>query len=259
MAATYRFLDNCEDKKLLGNKGANLVTMTKLGLPVPPGFVVSIEAYKDYKPSGRLPSTEIDSALEWLEEQSGKKLGGGLEVSVRSSAPVSMPGMMDTVLNIKEYTEKVKSAKYTEAGQGGGVWAVPCDIAMPNATQNELNGQDAKILVKNGVKAVGEGANMPCTPEAVEVFLKSGVLFSPAKAANAGGVATSGLEMSQNSMRMSWSFEETDAKLKTIMRNIHTQCKEAAREYGCPGNFVAGANIAGFIKVADAMLAQGVV
>ena len=160
---------------------------------------------------------------------------------------------------IKEYTEKVKSAKYTEAGQGGGVWAVPCDIAMPNATQNELNGQDAKILVKNGVKAVGEGANMPCTPEAVEVFLKSGVLFSPAKAANAGGVATSGLEMSQNSMRMSWSFEETDAKLKTIMRNIHTQCKEAAREYGCPGNFVAGANIAGFIKVADAMLAQGVV
>ncbi len=160
---------------------------------------------------------------------------------------------------IKEYVTKVKTAKYAEAGQGGGVWSVAGDIAMPNATQNELNGQDAKALVKNGVKAVGEGANMPCTPEAVEVFIKNGVMFSPAKAANAGGVATSGLEMSQNSMRTSWSFEETDAKLKVIMRNIHTQCKDAAAEYGENGNFVVGANIAGFLKVADAMVAQGVV
>jgi len=160
---------------------------------------------------------------------------------------------------IKEYAEEVKSAKYAEAGSGDNVWTVPCDIAMPNATQNELNGDDAKTLIKNGVKAVGEGANMPCTPEAVEAFLEAKVLFSPAKAANAGGVATSGLEMCQNSMRMSWSFEETDAKLKGIMQSIHTQCKEAAEEYGCPGNFVAGANIAGFIKVADAMVAQGLV
>ena len=160
---------------------------------------------------------------------------------------------------IKEYAEEVKSAKYTEAGSGDSVWSVPCDIAMPNATQNELNGDDAKTLIKNGVKAVGEGANMPSTPEAVEAFLEAKVLFSPAKAANAGGVATSGLEMSQNSMRMNWSFEETDAKLKGIMQSIHTQCKEAAEEYGCPGNFVAGANIAGFIKVADSMLAQGLV
>jgi len=160
---------------------------------------------------------------------------------------------------IKEYTDEVKSAKYNEAGSNGNVWSVPCEIAMPNATQNEMNGEDAKTLVKNGVKAVGEGANMPCTPEAVETFLESKVLFSPAKAANAGGVATSGLEMSQNSMRMSWTFEETDARLKSIMQSIHTQCKEAAEEFGCPGNFVSGANIAGFVKVADAMLAQGLV
>ncbi|NQT88709.1 NADP-specific glutamate dehydrogenase [bacterium] len=160
---------------------------------------------------------------------------------------------------IKEYADEVKSATYSEAGGDTNVWSVPCEIAMPNATQNELNGDDAKILIKNGVKAAGEGANMPCTPEAVEAFLEANVLFSPAKAANAGGVATSGLEMSQNSMRLSWSFEETDARLKGIMQSIHTQCKEAAEEYGCPGNYVAGANIAGFVKVADAMLAQGLV
>ncbi len=160
---------------------------------------------------------------------------------------------------IKEYADEVKSATYTEVGSGANVWSVPCDIAMPNATQNELNGDDAKTLIKNDVKAVGEGANMPCTPEAVEAFIEAKTLFSPAKAANAGGVATSGLEMSQNSMRMSWTFEETDAKLKGIMQSIHVQCKEAAEEYGCPGNYVAGANIAGFIKVADSMLAQGLV
>ncbi|MEI6971198.1 MAG: NADP-specific glutamate dehydrogenase [bacterium] len=160
---------------------------------------------------------------------------------------------------IKEYVDQVKSAKYVEAGKGPSVWTVPCDIAMPNATQNELDGDDAKALIKNGVKAVGEGANMPSTPEAVEAFLKGKVIYIPAKAANAGGVATSGLEMSQNSMRMSWSFEDTDAKLKGIMRSIYAQCKQAAEEYGCPGNMVAGANIAGFVKVADAMLAQGVV
>ena len=160
---------------------------------------------------------------------------------------------------IKEYASEVKSAKYTDAGSSKNVWTIPCDIAMPNATQNELNGDDAKKLIKNGVKAVGEGANMPSTPEAIDAFLKAKVLFSPAKAANAGGVATSGLEMSQNSMRLNWSFEETDAKLKRIMQSIHTQCKDAAEEYGCPGNFVAGANIAGFIKVADSMMAQGLV
>ncbi|MEI6217706.1 MAG: NADP-specific glutamate dehydrogenase [bacterium] len=160
---------------------------------------------------------------------------------------------------IKEYVDQVKTAKYYAAGSGANVWSVPCDIAMPNATQNELDGKDAKTLVKNGVKAVGEGANMPSTPEAVEAFVKAKVLFIPAKAANAGGVATSGLEMSQNSMRLNWSFEDTDAKLKGIMQSIYKQCKEAAEEYDCQGNLVAGANIAGFVKVADAMLAQGLV
>ena len=160
---------------------------------------------------------------------------------------------------IKEYADQVSSATYTEAGSGAKVWSVPCDVAMPNATQNELDGEDAKLLIKNGLKAAGEGANMPSTPEAVEAFIDAKILFSPAKAANAGGVATSGLEMSQNSMRLSWSFEETDAKLKGIMQSIHVQCKEAAEEYGCAGNFVAGANIAGFVKVADAMVAQGLV
>ncbi len=160
---------------------------------------------------------------------------------------------------IKEYADQVSSATYTEAGSGAKVWSVPCDVAMPNATQNELDGEDAKLLIKNGLKAAGEGANMPSTPEAVEAFIDAKILFSPAKAANAGGVATSGLEMSQNSMRLSWSFEETDEKLKGIMQSIHVQCKEAAEEYGCAGNFVAGANIAGFVKVADAMVAQGLV
>lgn len=161
---------------------------------------------------------------------------------------------------IKEYADRVHGAKYTEAGKvAAGVWSIPCQIALPCATQNELDVEAAKMLTRQGAKAVAEGANMPSTPDAVEVFLKAGVLFSPGKAANAGGVATSGLEMSQNSMRIRWSFEETDAKLRTIMQNIHLQCKQAAEEVGCKGNFVVGANIAGFTKVADSMIEQGLV
>jgi glutamate dehydrogenase (NADP+) len=160
---------------------------------------------------------------------------------------------------IREYVEQVKGATYTEAGLGAGIWSVPCDIALPSATQNELDGNAARMLVRNRVKAVGEGANMPSTPEAIERFQESKVMFAPAKAANAGGVATSGLEMSQNSMRMRWTFEETDARLKAIMQGIVRQCKQAAAEAGCPGNYVVGANIAGFAKVADAMLEQGLV
>ncbi len=129
---------------------------------------------------------------------------------------------------------------------------------MPCATQNEIDGESAKILIKNGVKAVGEGANMPSTPEAIEAFQKAGVLFGPAKAVNAGGVATSALEMSQNSMRYSWTFEEVDAKLHDIMVNIYKNVSEAAKEYGMEGNLAAGANIAGFLKVAKAMYAQGI-
>ena len=157
---------------------------------------------------------------------------------------------------IKTYVNYSKSAKYTEGCKG--IWTIPCDIALPCATQNELDGESAKILIKNGVKAVAEGANMPSTPEAIEAFQKAGVLFGPAKAANAGGVATSALEMSQNSQRLAWTFDEVDAKLHDIMVSIYKQASEAAKKYGMEGNLVAGANIAGFEKVANAMLWQGV-
>lgn len=157
---------------------------------------------------------------------------------------------------IKTYLDYVPSAKYVEGCRG--IWTIPCEIALPCATQNELNGDEAKALVANGVQAVAEGANMPCTPEAVETFQSAGVKFGPAKAANAGGVATSGLEMSQNSQRLSWTFEEVDEKLHGIMVNIYKSCKDAAARYGMEGNLVAGANIAGFEKVCDAMLWQGV-
>lgn len=157
---------------------------------------------------------------------------------------------------LSEYTSHKPSAEYHD---GKGVWNIKCDIALPCATQNELNADDAKALVANGVIAVGEGANMPSTLEAIEVFQSNGVLFAPAKAANAGGVATSALEMSQNSERLSWSFDEVDAKLKGIMVNICHEMTNRAAEYGMTDNYVAGANIAGFLKVAEAMMAQGIV
>ncbi len=157
---------------------------------------------------------------------------------------------------IKEYVDARPTAEYHE---GKGIWSIPCDIALPCATQNELNLDDAKLLVKNGVKIVAEGANMPTTLEATEYLQQNGVAFGPGKAANAGGVATSALEMSQNSMRLSWTFEEVDEKLHGIMKGIHQNAYEAAEKYGCKGNYVMGANIAGFVKVADAMMAQGIV
>jgi glutamate dehydrogenase (NADP+) len=158
---------------------------------------------------------------------------------------------------IKEYLGVRPKAIYTEGCSG--IWTIPCDVALPCAIQNELDGKSANILVKNGVIAVAEGANMPSTPDAVAAFHAAEVSFGPAKAANAGGVATSALEMSQNSMRLSWSFDEVDSKLHGIMDNIYTQCKNASETYGLSGNLVAGANIAGFLRVADAMIAQGVV
>ena len=157
---------------------------------------------------------------------------------------------------IKTYLDYVPTAKYVEGCRG--IWSVACDIALPCATQNELNGDEAKTLIANGVKAVAEGANMPSTPEAVEAFQAAGVKFGPAKAANAGGVATSGLEMTQDSQRLSWTFQGVDAKLPGIMVNIYKSCKDAAARYGMEGNLVAGANIAGFEKVCDAMLWQGI-
>ena len=172
---------------------------------------------------------------------------------------------LDTVKRIKEverkriseYVKEHPSAQYAEGCQS--IWSIPCDIALPCATQNEIDHVSAQMLVENGVKAIGEGANMPSTLEAIEVFLNNGVLFGPAKAANAGGVAVSALEMSQNSMRLSWSFEEVDEKLHGIMKNIYSSSMQAAEEYGCPGNLVVGANIAGFVKVADAMIVQGLI
>ena len=157
---------------------------------------------------------------------------------------------------IKEYVEAVPTAVYTE---GKGIWTVPCDIALPCATQNELNLEDAKTLKANGCMLVAEGANMPSTREATDFYLENGILFMPGKAANAGGVATSALEMTQNSERLSWSFEEVDEKLHGIMVNIFAKAADAAERYCVPGNYVAGANIAGFEKVVDAMMAQGIV
>ncbi len=157
---------------------------------------------------------------------------------------------------ISEYSKIVPTAEYHENCRD--IWSVKCDIALPCATQNELDGAGAAKLIANGVMLVAEGANMPSTPEAVEAFHAAGVAFGPAKAANAGGVATSGLEMSQNSMRLSWSFEEVDEKLQGIMKNIYAAACKAAADYGCEGNLVNGANIAGFLKVAEAMKAQGI-
>ena len=171
---------------------------------------------------------------------------------------------VDVVQQLKE-VERARISKYAALVPGseyhegcGGIWQIPCDVALPCATQNELNGEDAKTLLKNGVIAVCEGANMPCTPEAVDAFLAAKIVFSPGKASNAGGVATSGLEMCQNSERCCWTAEEVDMKLKQIMINIFHNVNDAANEYGMEGNLVVGANIAGFLKVASAMRAQGI-
>jgi glutamate dehydrogenase (NADP+) len=156
---------------------------------------------------------------------------------------------------IKEYADEYGAAYH----EGAKPWGIPCDAAFPSATQNEISAADAESLLQNGCYVVSEGANMPSTPDAVERFVQAGILFGPGKAANAGGVATSGLEMSQNSLRLAWVREEVDKRLREIMVNIHRECHRAANQYGMPGNYVAGANIAGFIKVANAMIDQGVV
>ena len=157
---------------------------------------------------------------------------------------------------IREYAETFKGVEYRA---NEVPWSIPCEVAFPSATQNELDGDDAKELLENGCHVISEGANMPSTPDAVEAFLKAGIFYAPSKAANAGGVATSGLEMSQNAMRMNWPREEVDRRLHEIMVKIHEQCRLTAEQYGSPGNYVVGANIAGFLKVADAMLDQGII
>lgn len=193
------------------------------------------------------------------------QLGGTVIACSDSSGYVHDPDGIDLELvkNIKEI-RRGRMADYAQArsasfSKGGSVWEVPCDIALPCATQNELNGADAARLAKNGCTVVAEGANMPCTPEAVQVFSDAKVTFAPGKAANAGGVATSALEMQQNASRDSWTFDDTEIRLAEIMGRIHDRCLTTADEYGKPGNYLAGANIAGFIRVADAMLALGLI
>jgi glutamate dehydrogenase (NADP+) len=157
---------------------------------------------------------------------------------------------------VRDYAERRKNATFIERGN---IWQLPCDVALPSATQNELTGRDAATLVRNGCIAVAEGANMPTTPQGVRVFLDANVAFGPGKAANAGGVATSALEMQQNASRDSWTFEYTEARLAEIMAGIHRTCYETGEEYGAPGNYVVGANIAGFLRVSRAMLALGLI
>jgi glutamate dehydrogenase (NADP+) len=171
---------------------------------------------------------------------------------------------LDVLKQVKEverariavYADRVPSAIFVE---GGSIWDVPCDIAMPSATQNELGGAAAAALARHGCRYVVEGANMPSTPEAVRVFREAGIAFAPGKAANAGGVATSALEMQQNASRDRWTFEHTEARLAEIMRDIHARCHETAEEYGSPGDLVLGANVAGFLQVAEAVHAQGLI
>lgn len=193
------------------------------------------------------------------------QLGGRVIACSDSTGYVVDPKGIDleVLKDIKETRRERISAYAEERGAkfvaGGSVWEVPCDVALPSATQNELNGADAAELVRNGVRVVAEGANMPCTPEAVKTFAAAQVKFAPGKAANAGGVATSALEMQQNASRDSWTFADTEVRLAEIMGRIHDRCLETAEEYGQPGNYAAGANIAGFIRVADAMLALGLI
>ncbi len=196
-------------------------------------------------------ATELGAKVVAMSDSSGYVVDeNGIDLAVMKQIKEVERG------RISEYAKRVEGAVFTEGCKG--IWSVKCDIALPCATQNEIDGESAAILIANGCKCVCEGANMPSTPEAVNAFLEAGLLFGPAKAANAGGVATSGLEMTQNSMRLSWTFEEVDAKLQGIMKNIFHNAYNASVECGMPGNMVVGANVAGFLKVADAMKWQGI-
>ncbi len=199
-----------------------------------------------------IKARELGAVVLTMSDSSGTVVDeGGVDVELLRGIKEVERG------RISEYAKRRPGARYIPDSKG--VWSVACDIAFPCATQNELDTADAAALIKNGCVAVAEGANMPCMPDAVELFHANGVLFGPGKAANAGGVATSGLEMAQNAARMSWSFAEVDGRLQEIMRNIYAMAMNASETYGAAGNLVVGSNIAGFLKVADAMLAQGVV
>ncbi len=227
-------------KEMLADKGINL--KDKIILISGSGNVAIYAAEKATQLGGKVVAMSDSSG--YIYDKDGVRLDVIKKIKEVDRARIS------------EYVKYVPTAMFTSGCKG--IWTIPADVALPCATQNEIDLESANALIANGVKAVAEGANMPSTPEAVAAFQSAGVLFGPAKAANAGGVATSALEMSQNSMRLSWTFEEVDAKLHDIMVNIYKNCSKTAKEFGLADNLVAGANIAGFLKVADAMLWQGI-
>jgi glutamate dehydrogenase (NADP+) len=229
-------------------------------------FVREMLATKGLTPDGRTAVVSGSGNVATFAIEKLQQMGANVVACSDSSGVVHDPAGIDLALlrqvkevergRVSDYAARRPGARFIERGD---VWAIPCDIALPCATQNELNGKDAKTLADNGCLAVAEGANMPCTPEAVEVLQERGVLFGPGKAANAGGVATSALEMQQNASRDRWTFSRTEQRLEEIMVGIHAACHETAEEYGCPGDYVVGANIRGFQRVADAMISLGVI
>jgi glutamate dehydrogenase (NADP+) len=229
-------------------------------------FVREMLATKGLSPEGRTAIVSGSGNVATYATQKLQQMGANVVACSDSSGVVHDPAGIDLALlrqvkevergRVSDYAARRPGARYLERGD---VWSIPCDIALPCATQNELNGKDAKSLADNGCLAVAEGANMPCTPEAVEVFRERGVLFGPGKAANAGGVATSALEMQQNASRDRWTFARTEERLEEIMVGIHAACHETAEEYGSPGDYVMGANIRGFQRVANAMISLGVI
>ncbi len=229
-------------------------------------FVEELLACRNQTFAGKIVSISGSGNVAIYATEKAQELGAKVVTLSDSTGWIYDPNGidLDLIKQIKE-VERARIMEYAQRREGveyhagTGIWSVPCDIALPCATQNELHLEDAKQLVANGCKVVGEGANMPTTLEATDYFIENGVAFCPGKAANAGGVATSGLEMSQNSGRLSWTFEEVDARLKDIMKTIYHESDDAAREFGFEGNYVIGANIAGFKKIADAMMAQGIV
>jgi glutamate dehydrogenase (NADP+) len=229
-------------------------------------FVREMLATKGLTPDGRTAVVSGSGNVATYAIEKLQQMGANVVACSDSSGVVHDPDGIDLALlrqvkevergRVSDYASRRPDARFIERGD---VWSIPCEIALPCATQNELNGKDAKTLADNGCLAIAEGANMPCTPEAVEVLQERGVLFGPGKAANAGGVATSALEMQQNASRDRWSFARTEQRLEEIMVDIHAACSETAEEYGSPGDYVMGANIRGFQRVADAMISLGVI
>ncbi|WP_031936587.1 NADP-specific glutamate dehydrogenase [Prescottella defluvii] len=265
----YKRLNNSYESGVLTGKGltwgGSMVRKEATGYGVA-YFVAEMMAAKGESLQGKKVVVSGSGNVAIYAIEKIHKLGGTVVACSDSAGYIVDPKGIDLELlkDIKEvkraricdYADEVPHATYTE---GGSIWDVECDIALPCATQNELDEDAAKKLVAGGVQAVAEGANMPTTPQGIKVFRDAGVAFAPGKAANAGGVATSALEMQQNASRDSWSFEYTDERLSKIMRGIHERCITTAAEYGKPGDYVHGANIAGFVKVADAMFAMGVI